>query len=84
MSEAVREADDLRSHIISEAHKLADQIVRRGEDEVSRERAKAMVGIRRQFVEDVIGAAEHAAGRLDGTNHRRLVDVFVRNVGANS
>lgn len=84
MSEAVREADDLRNHIVTEANQLAETIVRRGEDEVSRERAKSMVGLRRQFVEDVIGAAEHAAGQLDGTNQRRLVDLFVSNVGARS
>jgi F-type H+-transporting ATPase subunit b len=82
MEEAVREAGDLREHIIAEAKLTAESIVRRGEEEVSRERAKATVGLRKQFVEDVIGAAEHAAERLDGAHQSRLVDLFVKNVGA--
>lgn len=84
MAEAVREADDLRNHIIREAKQTAEAIVRRGEDEVNRERAKSMVGLRRQFVEDVISAAEHAAGRLDAPNQKRLFDLFVSNVGDKS
>ena len=84
MAEAVREADDLRNHIITEAKQMAEAIVRRGEDEVSRERAKSMVGLRRQFVEDVINAAEHAAGKLDAPNQKRLFDLFVSNVGDKS
>lgn len=84
MAEAVREAEDLRNHIVGEGQQLAASIVRRGEDEVSRERAKAMVSIRRQFVEDVVGAAEFAAANLDAGNQRRLVEQFVQGVGAKS
>ena len=84
MAEAVREAGDIRDHILSDAKLTAEAIVRRGEDEVSRERAKALVGLRRQFVEDVIGAAEHTAAQLDNASHRRLVDQFVHSVGVKS
>jgi F-type H+-transporting ATPase subunit b len=84
MAEAVREAGDIRDHILTEAKVSAEAIVRRGEDEVSRERAKAMVGLRKQFVADVIGAAEHTAAQMDDKGHRRLVDLFISEVGAKS
>jgi F-type H+-transporting ATPase subunit b len=83
MQEAIREADALKDQILAEARAQAEAITRRGEEEISRERAKAMLRLRQQFVEDVINAAEFAAaGSLDGDRQRRLVDDFVTNVGA--
>jgi F-type H+-transporting ATPase subunit b len=85
MAEAVREADNLRSQILAEAEANSESILRRGEAEVSRERAKAMVHLRSQFVEDIIGAAQYAASKsLDGPKQERLVSDFVKNVGAKS
>jgi F-type H+-transporting ATPase subunit b len=85
MEEAVREAEDLRERILDEARQHAAAIVRRGEEEVMHERAKAMIRLRAQFVDDVIRAAGYAAARsLDAAHHRRLVEEFVRDVGAGS
>lgn len=85
MEEAVREAESLREQILAEAQVTARGIVRRGEEEVGRERAKAMVTLNRQFVDGVIGAARYAASQaLDGPSHSRLVDDFTRNLGASS
>ena len=85
MQEAIEEARTLRESILSEARHNADAIVRRGMEEIERERAKAMLSLRAQFVEDVISAAEYAAARsLGGGEQRRLVDEFVQNVGARS
>jgi F-type H+-transporting ATPase subunit b len=83
MTEAVREAEDLREHILGEAKQTAAAIVRRGEDEVSRERAKAVMQMRTKFIEDVILAAQYAASRsLDTPEQRRLVEEFTKNVRA--
>lgn len=83
MAEAVREAESLRETILAEAKVNAAAIQRRGEDEVARERAKARVSLRAEFVDDVIQAAEYAASRsLDNTQQSRLVSEFVQNVGA--
>jgi F-type H+-transporting ATPase subunit b len=83
LTEAVREADDLRDQILTEAQHTAAGIVRRGEEEVSRERAKAVMQMRTKFIEDVILAAEAAATQsLDTPNQRRLVDEFTQNVRA--
>ena len=83
MTEAVREAEDLSTHILADARVVAGGIVRRGEDEVERERGKAMVSLQKEFVEDVIGAARYAAGKsLSGAAHDSLVNDFVKRVGA--
>lgn len=83
MNEAVREAEDLQQHILNEARQTAATIVRRGEEEVSRERAKAVVQMRTKFIDDVIQAAQYAAQQsLDAPNQRRLVEEFTKNVRA--
>jgi F0F1-type ATP synthase membrane subunit b/b' len=85
MAEAIREAEDLRNQILAEEMINSENIVRRGEAEVSRERAKALVHLRSQFVEDIIGAAQYAASKsLDAPKQQRLVSDFVKNVGAKS
>ncbi len=84
IADAIREAEALRESILAEAQSTASGIVRRSQEEVARERAKAMVQLRAEFIESVIGAARHAAVHsLDG-QQRRLVDSFVRSLGANS
>jgi len=85
LEEAVHEAEALREQILAEAAANAKAIVSRGEEEVSRERAKAMVLLRRQFVEGVIGAAQYAASRsLGAPQHKRLIEEFTKELGARS
>jgi F-type H+-transporting ATPase subunit b len=85
MAEAIREAEDLREQILAEAHQVAAAIVQRGQDEVERERAKARVRLRNQFVDEVIDAAEYAVGRsLDAALQKRLLQNFMRNVRSGS
>ncbi len=85
MDEAVSEADMLRDQILGAARETSAGILRRGEQEVARERAKAMVHLRQQFVESVVGAARHAAaGSLQPVDHKRLVEEFVNDLGAKS
>jgi F-type H+-transporting ATPase subunit b len=85
MADAVREADSLRDHILAEAREVADAIVRRAGQDVDQERVKAMVDLRNEFVDKVVQAAAFAASRsLDEGQHSRLIDDFVRNVGAAS
>ncbi|MGC8666624.1 MAG: F0F1 ATP synthase subunit B [Chthonomonadales bacterium] len=82
MAEAVAEAEALREQIIAEGRASADAIVARGRQEVERERAKARVRLRGMFVDLVINAARAAApDALDGTDHRRLIDRFIHDVG---
>ena len=83
MQEAVREAEDLGDRILAEARQTAAALARRGEEEVDRERAKAMSAMRTQFVEGVIGAAQYAAARtIDDSRRKQLVNDFVKDLGA--
>ena len=83
LEDAVHEAETLRGQIIAEGETSAQAILRRSEEEVLRERAKSLLSMKRAFIEDVIGAAHHAAEvGLDGAAHSRLVDEFVGRLGA--
>ena len=85
MADAVLEANTLRDSILEDARKVADSIVRRGQDEVERERAKTVQSMRTQFVEDAIKAAEYAAARsLDASGQQKLLQEFVQSVGVKS
>ncbi len=85
LAEAVLEASSLREAILEDAQKASQSIVRRGQDEVERERAKVVQSMRTKFVEDAIHAAEYAAARsLDPSAQRRLLQEFVQNVGVKS
>lgn len=85
LQEAIREADLLREHILSEAKQNAEGILRRGQEEVERERAKALANLRNEFIEDVIQATEFAVARsMSDTTQKRLVQEFVKNVGTKS
>ena|ERR1051325_9477728 len=85
MDEAVHEAESLREQILAEATQTAAVISRRGEDEVAREHAKAMLHLRTQFVEGVIGAAKHAAaGSVTENHHRRLIEEFTKDLASKS
>ena len=81
LQEAVREAEELSDRILAEARQTASALERRGEDEVERERAKAMVTLRGQFVDGVIGAAQYAAARsIDDGRRKQLVGDFVKDL----
>jgi F-type H+-transporting ATPase subunit b len=85
LADAVHEASTLRDSILEDARKVAAAVVQRGHDEVERERAKTVKSMRTEFVEDVIQAAQYAAaGSLDANAQQRLVQEFVKNVGAKS
>ena len=78
MDAAVEEAQSLRERILAEAEEHARGIVERGAAEVERERAKVAVRLHREFVDDVVGAAEFAMERsVDERLQERLVADFV-------
>jgi len=81
LDEAVHEAETLKGRILSEAAITVESVEQRTRMELERERAKAVVGIQRTFVEDVIGAAHYAAEKsLDEKAQAALVDDFIGKV----
>jgi F-type H+-transporting ATPase subunit b len=85
MADAVREAETLREQILEEARHNAALLIQRGQEEVERERAKALVHLRTEFIDDVIRAAEFAVEKsLEPAQQRRMVQEFVQKVGTQS
>ncbi|HEX5323950.1 MAG TPA: F0F1 ATP synthase subunit B [Capsulimonadaceae bacterium] len=79
---AVKEAQELRAGIISDAHKQAEALIEKGRGESERERQKAFLEMRQQIADLAILAAGKVVGEsLDAQRHRRLVDDFIASVG---
>lgn len=78
MALAVQEADELQKRILAEAQEEAGAIVARGKTEVARERAKVRLRLHREFVDDIVAAAEYSLERLpDPSLEKRLVHGFI-------
>ena len=80
---AVKEAQDAKEQILAEARARSEGIVRRGQEELEREREKTLAQIR----EEVVGISLDAAGKLlgesmDDSRHRKLVGDFIGKIGA--
>lgn len=77
MTEALREAEVLRAHILEEAREASAALLERARDEVEQERRKEHVRLRQEYVRRVVDAAGYAASRsLDEAEQHRLVSEF--------
>jgi F-type H+-transporting ATPase subunit b len=80
---AVKEAQAARDEIIAKANADREAIVRRGEEEMAREREKVMAQMRDQIAEmAVTGASRILKQELNGQNHARLMDEVIAGIGA--
>ena len=80
---AVREAEAAKDQIMAEARSRSGDILRRGEEELARERDKALSQLREEVVNISLSAAGKIIGEsLDDAKHRRLVSDFVDRIGA--
>lgn len=78
ITEAAKEGQTLREEIVAESRKQAEQVLARAQDEIGREKDKAVLEIKTR----VADLAVNAAGKLieeslDDTKHRQLVDTFI-------
>lgn len=74
----IREAQDLRKNLMSEASARADELVKRAQDEIAGERAKALADIRLQVTNLSLLAAERILGEsVDTDKNRKLIDDFI-------
>lgn len=79
---AVKEAQDAKDQILAEAKTRSEDILKRGQEDLVREREKTLVQLR----EDVVGISISAASKLiqeslDDTKHRQLVNDFIDRIG---
>jgi F-type H+-transporting ATPase subunit b len=79
---ALKEAQVLKDEVIASAHADAERIVRRGEEEIRREKEKALVELREQVADMAVMAAGKILGSaIDDRQHRALIQDFVSKVG---
>ncbi|HOM70669.1 MAG TPA: F0F1 ATP synthase subunit B [Armatimonadota bacterium] len=79
---AIKEAHSIRDDIIADAREKSDAIILRGEEELAREREKAIVELREEVANLIISASSKLLERsLDDQSHRRLIDEFISGVG---
>lgn len=79
---AVKEAEDAKNQIISEARSRSDQILRRGQEDLARERVKTLAELREQVVDIALSAAGRVIGEsMDEPKQRRLVNDFIDKIG---
>lgn len=74
----IKEAQNLRQTLMSEAANRADAMIERAQQEIAAERERILAGLRGQVVELSLVAAERIVGEnMDTERNRRLVDEFV-------
>ncbi len=77
----VREAQQLRQTLTAEAAAKADQMVARAQEEIEREKHRALTDIRLHVVDLTLKATETLLGEnVDDARNRRLVQEFVDKV----
>lgn len=79
---AIKEAHGVRDEIVEDARSRAEVALRRGQDELVREREKTVVALREDVADLVVRASSRLLERsLDDAAHRKLVDEFISGVG---
>lgn len=80
---AVHEAESAKDQILTDARTRSEDILRRGEEELVREREKTLAQIREDVVDISLAAAGAIIGEsMDESKHRKLVNEFVDKIGA--
>jgi len=78
ITEAAKEGQTLREEIVAESRKQAEQVLARAQDEIGREKDKAVLEIKTRVADLAIGAAGKLIEEsLDSAKHRQLVDRFI-------
>jgi F-type H+-transporting ATPase subunit b len=80
---AVKEGQALRDDLLEEARSKAEDVMRRAEEELARERDKTMHELRTEVVDIAVSAAGKLIEQsLDESAHRKLVSGFIQDLEA--
>jgi F-type H+-transporting ATPase subunit b len=78
ITEAAKEGQALREEIVAESRKQAEQVLARAQDEIGREKDKAVLEIKTRVADLAVTAAGKLIEEsLDDPKHRQLVDKFI-------
>jgi len=79
---AVKEAQQLREQIMSDAHQQGEGLIQHAREEIEREKRTALLELRTEVAELAVGAASKILGRsIDAQSQRDLLQDFIRDVG---
>ena len=79
---AIKEAESAKNDILADARSRSEEILRRGQEGLAREREKILAQIREEVVDISLAAAGKLIGEsLDEAKHRKLVNDFVDKIG---
>ncbi len=77
----IKEAQNLRQQLMTEAGERADALIRQAEREIENEKAHAIATIRTHVVDLTLAAAEKVIGEnMDSVKNRRLIAEFIDTV----
>lgn len=78
---AVNEANTAKNQILAEARAKSEDIFHRGQEEIAREKEKALVQLKTEVVDITISAAGKLLGEtMDQSKHRKMVADFVNKI----
>lgn len=78
ITEAAKEGQALREDILAEARQKAEQVMARADEEIGREKDKAVLEIKTRVADLAVGAAgKLIEERMDDEKHRQLVGQFI-------
>ena len=82
MKKTLASANQRSEAIIDDAQKQVSGMMRRAESEIEQERLKAFTEVRNELSEMAVDIAGQIVNReINGDDHKKLVDEFIRNAG---
>jgi F-type H+-transporting ATPase subunit b len=82
---AVKEGQDAKDDILADARNRAEEILRRGQESLDREREKTLAELREEVVNLSLAATSKLLEEsLDEARHRKLVNDFIDRIGITS
>jgi len=79
---AVKEAQQLREQIVNDSRQQGEGLILRAQEEIEREKRKALVELRTEVAELAVGAASKILGRqIDAQSQQDLLQEFIQDVG---
>ncbi|HEY3284140.1 MAG TPA: F0F1 ATP synthase subunit B [Armatimonadota bacterium] len=84
MQAVLREAQGMKDQILAEANEQRERIISAGHEQAERDRQAVTIALREEMAALAIAAASKVLEEaLDVDRHRKLVDDFIQQVGAN-
>ena len=81
IAQALKEGQAMRDEIIADSHAKADEILTKTQEELQREKEKAMVELKAKVADLAVGAAEKLIEeKLDDPKHRQLIAGFIEDL----